>query len=330
MKRRTLAGLLSVAISAAAMVACDADDPTWTVDAAEQDDVEARDIEENGFRLNGFRLNGFRLNGFRLNGFRLNGDGDSDWIELQKITVPNQPEIVESWLVGSNLHVKTKFGVTLAGAQLTGAELDFGVQEAQQGKKSKKVKITSVKPLQWGSSTLTYGLQIKDELSSWEPLCVDDNDQTTTAILIGDAWDPETGDRITPKPDDVVTFACRGAALAKCVEWGYAPWRTVNNVSLANHHQTCTRAARADYCGDGTSHTKNGTKIHLLDKLGIQIPDLGLGIGYAVEGEWGPDGAVCLNPANTRLPDPDYACAPAKCSNVFNSGGLIQTGIPVL
>ena len=328
MTRRTLAGLLGAVVSMGSLVACDEDDASWAADAGvqdDQDDVTVRELE-----VNGFRLNGFRLNGFRLNGFRLNGDDDSDWIELEQIIVPNQPEIVGSWVVGSNLHLKTKYGTILSGAQLVGAELDFGVSEALHGKKSKKVRITSVKPLKWGSDVLLYGLEIKDELSSWEPLCLDQYDQGTQAILLTDAWDLETGDRITPKPSGVVTFACRDAALAKCVEWGYAPWRTVNNVPLVNHHQTCTRAARADYCGDGTAHTYNGTKIHVLDKLGIQIPDLGLGLGYAVEAEWGPNGAVCLNPNNTRLPDAEYACSPSKCSNVFNSGGLIQTGIPLL
>ena len=327
MTRRTLVGLLSAAVGMASVVGCDEDALSAQDDA---DEVDGRELEANGFLLNGFRLNGFRLNGFRLNGFRLNGDGDGDWIELQKITVPNHAEVVESWVVGSNLHVKTKYGAVLSGAQLAGAELDFGIQDGQHGKKSKKVRITSVKPLKWGSDVVLYGLEIRDELGWWEPLCVNQYDQATQAILLTDAWDPETGDRITPKPSDVVTFACRGAALAKCVEWGYAPWRTVKNVPLADHHQTCTRAARADYCGDGDANTSNGTKIHILDKLGIQIPDLGLGIGYAVEAEWGPDGALCLNPDDTRLSNPKYACSPAKCGNIFNSGGLIQTGIPLL
>ncbi len=316
MTRRTLVAVWSLAVGMPAVTACDVNE------AAPAVEPETRTIEGNGFRLNGFRLNGFRLNGFRLN-----GDGPTDWIELQQLTVPGQPPIVESWLAGSNLHVKTAWGTVLSGAQLVGAELDFGIQEGQQGKKT-KVRINSVKPLKWGSDVLLYSLEIKDELSSWEPLCVDDNDQPTQAILIGDAWDPETGDRITPKPSGVVTFACRDAALGKCVEWGYAPWRTVGNTPLVDHHQTCTRASRADYCGDGSSHTANGTTIHVLDKLGIQ--GLELGLKFLVEAEWGPDGATCLNPGNTRIPGADYECAPSKCGLLFfSSGGLIQTGIPL-
>ncbi|MBL8974013.1 MAG: hypothetical protein JNK56_25700, partial [Myxococcales bacterium] len=44
--------------------------------------------------------------------------------------------------------------------------------------------------------------------------------------------------------------------------------------------------------------------------------------------EWGPDGAVCLNPANTRLPDVEVACADLlpPCGEDFAAGGLLQSG----
>ena len=51
------------------------------------------------------------------------------------------------------------------------------------------------------------------------------------------------------------------------MELGYKPWKTVGGVSLRDHHQTCTRVLRADYCGNGVSHTQDGTLINIWDTL---------------------------------------------------------------
>lgn len=82
---------------------------------------------------------------------------------------------------------------------------------------------------------------------------------------------------------------------------------------------------RADYCGNGQAHTVSGTPIHVLDKLGIQTqsPDT----PYDVEAEWGPNGAVCLNPDFMRLGKHAPGCSIPTCSNTsFASGGLLQSG----
>jgi hypothetical protein len=89
--------------------------------------------------------------------------------------------------------------------------------------------------------------------------------------------------------DGGFTFACVGGALAKCVEFGYKPWRVVQGVSLAAHHQACTRMIRADYCGDGRSFTVDGRDINVYDALGIQADTE----PWIFEAEWTPNGAAC-------------------------------------
>jgi hypothetical protein len=73
------------------------------------------------------------------------------------------------------------------------------------------------------------------------------------------------------------TFSCLNGVIAKCVRsWGYKPWKTLRSpahgdVDLQPLHQACTRAARADYCGSGTSYTRNGTLIDMFDVYGFNV-----------------------------------------------------------
>ena len=231
------------------------------------EEVTVRGLEGNGFQLNGFQLNGFQLNGFQLNGERLYGaPGSTDFIELSQIDLQGGDRGSESWLVGSTLTVRGKKGVVSTGTDLVGSYIEY---EMSEGNKSlhKSVRIVNVEPLAPGSDVMLYTLELND--GGWKPLC----EGGAKAILLGDLWDPASGDRVTDPSDGALTFACRGAALAKCVEYGYRPWASAGGVSLRDYHQACTRMVRADYCGNGQPHTSNGTAIHVLDSIGVQKVD---------------------------------------------------------
>jgi hypothetical protein len=51
--------------------------------------------------------------------------------------------------------------------------------------------------------------------------------------------------------------------------------------------------ARADYCGDGQTHTEEGTQIDLYDRMGLNSPSLGPSLLF--EAAWTPQGAYCLS-----------------------------------
>jgi hypothetical protein len=148
--------------------------------------------------------------------------------------------------------------------------------------------------------------------ASWQPYC---GDSSVRAIPLKNYWNLETGDRVDDP--NVVTFGCTNAVLAKCTLWGYRPWATATRcdpkdkknkgkkceqISLQDHHQACTRMARADYCGDGHARTVDGTMIDIWDKLAppiqTQFTD------WQVEAEWTPEGASCVNFA--RHPELGY------------------------
>ncbi len=282
-------------------------------------------VEGNGVLLNSFRLNSFRLNSFRLNSFRLNGDpGTDDFIQIIDAHVKGGHDIKRAWLQGSELVVETNKHKKIGGKQLKHTRVTFLVSE--DGEETvREIKIKDVKPLHKGSDILLYDIDLREgEHGKWEPLCVDSGGDAVDAVLLADVWDPETGAKILPRPADVVTVPCVDAALGKCVTWGYRPWAKKSGEPLADYHQACTRMVRADYCGDGVSHTQEGTLIHVLDQIGVELLDEL--VAFVVEAEWGPDGAVCLNPENTRLPDQDIECELPTCAGDFASGGLIQSG----
>jgi hypothetical protein len=320
--------LIGAAAAMTAMAGCDPD----TGETSDIDDIgdisDIGELDARGFQLNGFQLNGFRLNGFRLNGFRLNGSWlgvpEENAIKLVHAQFTNGPAIMKSWLVGSNLHVMTELGTTLSGPALGGVDLVFDMIKNGQYLAGKHAKILSVKQLAGDAEVWLYDVLVQDENNAWQPLCVDKNNVKTEAILLADVWDPASGQRVAPRPTGSITLACRGAALAKCVEWGYAPWRVKNGVSLADFHQTCTRAMRADYCGDGEPHTVDGVEIHVKDPVGVQKEDPGM--PHVVEAEWGPEGALCLNYEHTRMANAYVDCALPACDATKIGTGKLQTG----
>jgi hypothetical protein len=100
------------------------------------------------------------------------------------------------------------------------------------------------------------------------------------------------------------SIACRGAAIAKCAELSYKPWQTkqqctswgeCSTISVQPLHQACVRMVRADYCGNGDSHTVVGTEIDMFDGLGMKDADPTA--TWDLEAEWTPSGAQCVKHA---------------------------------
>ena len=81
------------------------------------------------------------------------------------------------------------------------------------------------------------------------------------------------------------TFSCTDGVIAKCVRgWGYKPWKSIHSthhgpVNLRSLHVACTRAARAEYCGDGVSYTRTGTFVDIFDIYGFNVRRRNTGFG---------------------------------------------------
>ena len=237
---------------------------------------------DNGESLNGVSLNGVALNGVSLNGVSLNG------VSLNGVSL-NGASLNGVSLNGASLSGVSINGTTLTGSALVGAQFSASLRTGA----SLPLRIDDVTT----SDDLTFYKVSYSSSAGWTPLCLNSGGQSGEAIALSGRWDPRQGvpggGAFLDEPS-TLTFACRGYALAKCVELGYQPWATRNGVALRSYHQACTRALRADYCGDGASWTFDGWKLDVSDSLGIQnkVADNGT---WVFEGAWSAEGALCLN-----------------------------------
>ncbi|HKE16508.1 MAG TPA: ADYC domain-containing protein, partial [Kofleriaceae bacterium] len=217
-----------------------------------------------GMSLNGMSLNGMSLNGMSLNGMSLNS----------------------SELSGELASGEAVFGAGMVGAHLSGVLSDGSTLP---------LRIDSARTLPGPNGDVwAYGVSYALAGGSWAPLCGVSGGAPVAAIALVGTWDLRSGvpgGGSWAASSSEFTFACRGAALAKCVELGYKPWQSVSGTLLRDHHQACARMIRADYCGDGTAWTRDGELINLYDSLGIQED----AANWKTDAEWLPGGARCYH-----------------------------------
>jgi uncharacterized protein YjbI with pentapeptide repeats len=240
----------------------------------------------NGPVLNGPVLNGPVLNGPVLNGPVLNGSVFSGYVVVDGESVP------------------------VSGDDFIGSTWDLRVEQRdEQGNglvENFVLRVDDIRPSDEFDDVFLYDVKYRATTSStWSSLCPDHDGVEGAAIPLNNYWDLTNGDRIDEP--NVFTWACTNAVLAKCVLWGYRPWATGSKcknadkgktkvcepVSLEDYHQTCTRMARADYCGDGEAWTVEGNAIDVRDLLNppVQQPTT----DWKIEAEWNPDGAYCVD-----------------------------------
>ncbi|MEO0537615.1 MAG: ADYC domain-containing protein [Cyanobacteria bacterium P01_A01_bin.123] len=174
-----------------------------------------------------------------------------------------------------------------------------------------------------GYETVLHTVAYQNSEQLWQPLCNPNVEEDTRAVALPGQWD-STGSYLD---NNEITFACTSGVIGKCVLWGYHPQQTVEGYSLQDLHQACTRMARADYCGDGVSHTRDGTEIDIYDRLSIQMPTTHSAMAF--EAAWGPDGAVWIS--RTRWPEA-ITYVHANCPERLQAEGLspeeIQARLP--
>jgi hypothetical protein len=185
---------------------------------------------------------------------------------------------------GTEFVLTMRAGRTLRSADLVGATLTIAAGGTQA-----EITIGSVEEDRYaaGGRVLLHHFVVTDETGKQTDLCTPD---------------AEGRSRGFPVPDERGGFelTCTSGAVGKCIRWGYRAWEEKSGgPPLAALHQACVRMTRADYGGDGRTHTRDGIAVYVCDRFGIRQcePDAPL----AFEAAWGEDGAVCV--ARPRLAD---------------------------
>jgi hypothetical protein len=259
----------------------------------------------NGISLNGISLNGISLNGISLNGISLNG------ISLN----------------GTSLNGISLNGISLNGTDFSGALVSGELSDGN----SLVLRIDGItaNPDPANADILLYRVSYQTQ-AGWTPLCGIDaaTGQPAMATAVAGRWNYRSGVPGGGSPIDdatAFTFSCLQSVITKCLEAGYKRWVSP---SLAEHHTACTRLLRADYCGDGTPNTVDGTPVNLYDDLGIQTDS----VNWPFEAEWVSAGARCVKRERFGHTSPHRLCAhhdlfDPHCGSLhhFHTGTLLMS-----
>lgn len=252
---------------------------------------EQADMELQGTLLQGIHLQGPQVLGMTMQGFQFAG-ATLDGAALTNVRI-EQGELVAE-----------QGQVTRRGADLVHAHVFAHVQNLAASPSvpmTVEYRITGIEaedprydPTSTESTFLYTLEQNVDGSGAWQPACSADADGRHAAIPLAAIWDAH-GNRV--ESTSQFTFGCTTGVVAKCYRWGYRPWVTGFG-DLTTMHQICTRVARADYCGNGVSHTRDGTLINVWDNLPSPGPIRVKGptpLGMLFEAGWSTRGAVCLS-----------------------------------
>lgn len=285
-------------------------------------------FENNGEQPNGRSNNGRNNNGRNNNGRNNNG-------QITNIGAQNA-EGQNAALVGFEWGTLNPIRGNAWKNAVLNARNEFG-QEVE-------VRITDV------NSSMVPGVELYMVVfeGSSEPVCGYYNGQPIWSTVMTSLFDAQTGFRRAPDPT-MFTFACRYGAIQKCNEYGWPEWetKTESNGSttkvrnLDDYHDACIPMIRADYCGNGVTHTFDGTSIDIYDHLqgGQQMVTSTNGSdGYYREAYWEGDGAHCINKTrwmpsslttlaqNQSLANPDWLYIYNNCPRRFATE--VRPGFP--
>jgi hypothetical protein len=203
-------------------------------------------------------------------------------------------EIRSAFVRGTQLFVKGNNGKLVSGKDLVGAVIiGIGPDGKQEQYKILGVEKDADDPT--GEIEL-YTFHMRDPISGeWKDPCPPGPKGPAKGFPIEGTWD-ERGGHLR---SDRFSITCAHAPMGKCIRWGYKYWKKgPGDTPLWDYYQACYRMTRADYCGNGITHTSDGRSIDLFDRIGLNREDPSIKLEF--EAAWGPDGALCV--AHTRIP----------------------------
>lgn len=172
---------------------------------------------------------------------------------------------------------------------------------------------------QGGAMVSVYRMEYNDQDNVTQPVCpnTSDDKKDMVTLIYGETYDRETN-AISPGQGRWFTIACVAEGAFKMKMMDYAP-SGARHASLEQRKATL-RMVTADYCGDGTPYTVDGTAVAWRNASGSVVPGVA---ETSLEAKWGPDGALCLD--DPRYADPaSIHCAVPACSGNGSFGPGIE------
>jgi hypothetical protein len=192
--------------------------------------------------------------------------------------------------------VEGTFRATLSdGSTRQGAELKGMILTYSDGTATMQVKLAGVRPDPQDPTgkLLLHDLRYAD---TGNPFCQPSADGLREGYAI--AGRAAADGTIHPAEPGAFELTCTSGAQGKCLRFGYLPWAAgPDGISNADRFNACIHMIRADYCGDGTPTTTDGTLIDVFDEVGIQQAERQP--GFSFEAAWTPTGAACV--AHVRI-----------------------------
>lgn len=262
------------------------------------------------FELSGPRVN-FALHACTLAGCALLSAGASIVLAGCQKGQPDSHVAVE----GTRFVLHTPSGERLRSEQLIGTIFHVG-----EGNPGLAIRFRAVRPdIRWGHALALHQFEVRTGKGWQNPCRPDPVGRSEGFPLAGISGEDGSLNLSDARHFEIV---CTSGAQGKCVRLGYFPWKSDEMLAAFN---ACVRAIRADYIGNGSSFTVDGTTIEVFDRLGInrQVNHNGL----RFEAGWLPSGAVCLHHFRIRDRRPRELSANAQCDEVVagSKGAVVFT-----
>jgi len=248
----------------------------------DQEVVGGNGVSMNGVSMNGVSVNGVSMNGVSMNGVSMNG------VSMNGVSIN---------------------GVSMNGLDFIGATLTASLSNGG----TLALHIDDIDPLTGANDDiLAYEVSVATDTGPTSLCGYEADGSPRRALAVPGTWNLTTG--AWSDGGGTFSFACRAASIAKCVEMGYKTWD-----GFADHQHACVRMLRADYCGDGTPHTVNGTPINIYDNAGVQADTE----SWQIDGEWTADGALCFNHYRGAATMPSCSQKYSTSCGSFSGGALL-------
>ncbi len=242
--------------------------------------VDLQGVDLQGVDLQGIDLQGIDLESIDFRGTVLAASADATAVELTVFVGSHRDTLIWAIIEADKTRVVTydpRRGSRVSESARVPKWFEFMVPVEGQ-RRGLKLRLTELgsdpshnsmgRGYSSNSDVMLYKLQGQKTDGNWANVCPNDAD----VVAIPGSW---TDGAYSPTG---ISFSCSGIGVAaKCVQqWGYKPWKTrfygAKEVEFGPLFQACTRAAMADYCGDGASHTKPLTAVDIFDFYGFNSP----------------------------------------------------------